>query len=351
MSKSLGNVVDPVETIQEYGSDALRFTLATGKLEYVCTLETTLCDTDMVELPLRCKALCQLSFVLSWAAGHWFATCFGAALVWAGLLLLCMGPDVLLFCASHGGLEPLIPAASQAKVHDLSHPCAGTTPGQDINLSMDKVVSNRNLTNKLWNAGKFILFNLKDATEQEWDELGRADFTSQKRLESLPLAERWIVSLLHEVGSIRSRGLLYDWRRLQPGTQTLPDWAAGELVSQEWCLQASSFRGEAFEGQAVWVPGRFWGQIPAHHITIPLSPWQRPVIEVCCCLCHLQVVTRSTAAHDRQDFGDAGREFYDFFWGEFADWYIEAAKARLYSSNVQAAAQTRQVGTQGQTPI
>ncbi len=31
MSKSLGNVVDPVETIQEYGSDALRFTLATGK--------------------------------------------------------------------------------------------------------------------------------------------------------------------------------------------------------------------------------------------------------------------------------------------------------------------------------
>eukprot|EP00891_Asterochloris_glomerata_P009727 jgi/Astpho2/9727/Aster-03708 len=141
MSKSLGNVVDPVETIQEYGSDALRFTLATGK----------------------------------------------------------------------------------------------------------------NLTNKLWNAGKFIMFNLKDVTEQEWDQLGQADFTSQKALESLPLAERWIVSMLHEV------------------------------------------------------------------------------------------VTRSTTAHDRQDFGDAGREFYDFFWGEFADWYIEAAKARLYSSNVQAAAQTRQV--------
>ena len=71
---------------------------------------------------------------------------------------------------------------------------------------MDKVISNRNLTNKLWNAGKFILFNLKDAPEQEWDQLGQADFTSQKALESLPLAERWIVSLLHEVGSGSSHG-------------------------------------------------------------------------------------------------------------------------------------------------
>ena len=30
MSKSLGNVVDPVDTIAEYGTDALRYTLATG---------------------------------------------------------------------------------------------------------------------------------------------------------------------------------------------------------------------------------------------------------------------------------------------------------------------------------
>lgn len=139
--------------------------------------------------------------------------------MWAGLLLVCMGPDVALFCASHRGLELLVPAqdASQAKLHDLSHPCAGTTPGQDVNLSMDKVISNRNLTNKLWNAGKFIMFNLKDVTEQEWDQLGQADFTSQKALESLPLAERWIVSMLHEVRSGGSHSLLGTWAQPAAG--------------------------------------------------------------------------------------------------------------------------------------
>ncbi len=56
-----------------------------------------------------------------------------------------------------------------------------------------------------------------------------------------------------------------------------------------------------------------------------------------------QVVNKSTVAHDRHDFGDAGRLLYDFFWGEFADWYIEAAKARLYGQDAQAASQTRRV--------
>ena len=57
----------------------------------------------------------------------------------------------------------------------------------------------------------------------------------------------------------------------------------------------------------------------------------------------LQVVDRSSAAHERHDFGDAGRLLYDFCWGEFADWYIEAAKARLYGQDPAAALQTRQV--------
>lgn len=66
MSKTLGNVVDPVEVIASHGADALRFTLSTG-----------------------------------------------------------------------------------------------TSPGQDVNLSMDKITASRNFINKIWNAGKFVLHNVQ----------------------------------------------------------------------------------------------------------------------------------------------------------------------------------------------
>lgn len=38
MSKTLGNVVDPLDTIKDYGTDALRFTLALGTAGQVCFL-------------------------------------------------------------------------------------------------------------------------------------------------------------------------------------------------------------------------------------------------------------------------------------------------------------------------
>ena len=125
---------------------------------------------------------------------------------------------------------------------------------------MDKVISNRNLTNKLWNAGKFILFNLKDATEQEWDQLGRGDFTSQRALECLPLAERWIVSLLHEVGSGGSQGLLYVWAQPAGGHVGIAwsgYWRAGPsrvvLAGFLCALWPLRVRQPGYQG-------RFWGQ-------------------------------------------------------------------------------------------
>lgn len=50
-----------------------------------------------------------------------------------------------------------------------------------------------------------------------------------------------------------------------------------------------------------------------------------------------------TAAHEKPEFGETGRAFYDFFWSQFADWYIESAKSRLYSSDPQAAQTARAV--------
>jgi valyl-tRNA synthetase len=103
MSKSLGNVVDPLEILEASGTDALRYTLATG-----------------------------------------------------------------------------------------------TTPGQDLNLSMDRVKASRNLLNKIWNATKFVRFNIDDLPVNEWDALAEANFSDPEALRELPMAERWIVSRLHE---------------------------------------------------------------------------------------------------------------------------------------------------------
>ena len=37
----------------------------------------------------------------------------------------------------------------------------------------------------------------------------------------------------------------------------------------------------------------------------------------------------STRLHGKLDFGEAGRTLYDFFWGDFADWYIEVPSYRV----------------------
>ena len=103
----------------------------------------------------------------------------------------------------------------------------GSTPGNDMNLSLKKVEANRNFANKLWNAGRFLIGNLDvmPSTPQaapEWT-----------------LADSWI------------------WARLKELTGTV---------------------NRLFEGY---------------------------------------------------QFGEAGRQIYDFFWTEFADWYIEISKSQI----------------------
>ncbi|KAL8137600.1 hypothetical protein V2J09_003601 [Rumex salicifolius] len=147
MSKTLGNVIDPLDTIEEYGTDALRFSLSLG------------------------------------------------------------------------------------------------TAGQDLNLSNERLASNKAFTNKLWNAGKFVLQNLPGQSDvSAWENIHAYKFDSEDLLLRLPLPECWVISKLH---------LLVD---------------------------------------------------------------------------------SVTTNYEKYFLGDVARETYDFFWGDFADWYVEASKARLYQS-------------------
>ena len=103
----------------------------------------------------------------------------------------------------------------------------GSTPGKDMNLSVKKVEGNRNFTNKIWNAGRFVIGSLQKAP-------------------------------------------------------------AAPLGEPQWTLADS------------WIEARL----------------QRLIREV----------ERLFQSHQ---YGEAGRQIYDFFWSEFADWYLEISKLQI----------------------
>lgn len=55
------------------------------------------------------------------------------------------------------------------------------------------------------------------------------------------------------------------------------------------------------------------------------------------------LVQQVTANMEGYEIGEAARLLYDFFWGEFCDWYIELAKIRLYGSDPAAKATAQEV--------
>lgn len=110
----------------------------------------------------------------------------------------------------------------------------GSTPGNDMNLSVKKVEANRNFANKLWNAGRFVITAI-DNQQSAISE--KAEYT---------LADSWI------------------WARLQ------------------------------------------------------------------------QLVREVERLFQSFQHGEAGRQIYEFFWSDFADWYLEVAKGQLAEGGARA---------------
>jgi len=110
----------------------------------------------------------------------------------------------------------------------------GSTPGNDMNLSVPRVQANRNFANKIWNAGRLVL----TAVERLPAESAPAP--------SPTLADRWILA---------RRG---------------------------------------------------------------------------------QVLANVDRLFEAFQYGEAGRQIYEFFWGEFADWYLEAAKLQASEGPARA---------------
>src|SRR5690606_15046050 len=56
-----------------------------------------------------------------------------------------------------------------------------------------------------------------------------------------------------------------------------------------------------------------------------------------------QTIADATRLIDHYELGQAGSQVADFLWGDYADWYIEAAKAILAGDDESAKARTRGV--------
>jgi len=125
----------------------------------------------------------------------------------------------------------------------------GSTPGNDMKLSLQKVEGARNFANKIWNAARFVISNLGEGYTAE-------DTTST--------AASW---------------------KGDPSALSLP---------------------------ARWILSR-----------------------------HNRLIGEVNRLIEQYQFGEAGRQIYEFLWGEFCDWYIEIAKLPLYGKDAESANTTR----------
>jgi valyl-tRNA synthetase len=94
--------------------------------------------------------------------------------------------------------------------------------GQDILFSTKKCEIGRNFANKIWNAGRFILMNLKNVEIK--DEL---------KFEKLDLSDRWILSRLNKTIVELNRAL--ETYRINDATRTIYDFLWHDFC--DWYLE------------------------------------------------------------------------------------------------------------------
>ncbi len=81
-----------------------------------------------------------------------------------------------------------------------------------------------------------------------------------------------------------------------------------------------------------------------HAVTYALPPQNAQTLADRWILSRLSALQEHvTQLIENWQLGEAGRQLYEFLWSEYCDWYIEAAKTRLYGGDDSAAAATRQV--------
>jgi valyl-tRNA synthetase len=105
----------------------------------------------------------------------------------------------------------------------------GSSPGNDMKISEQKLAAGRNFANKLWNAARFVLTNL-DGTPVERP--------APDRRQAMPLEDRWIMSRLQRVTA--SAGQLLERFELGEAGRQVHDFLWGEYC--DWYVEMAKVR-------------------------------------------------------------------------------------------------------------
>lgn len=114
----------------------------------------------------------------------------------------------------------------------------GSSPGNDINLSRQKLEAGRNFANKLWNAFRFIFRNLKDSGEKIELNMTRDRISHQLAAQELSLEDRWISSRLNRL--ISNVNQLLTEFQFGEAERQIYDFLWGEFC--DWYIEISKIR-------------------------------------------------------------------------------------------------------------
>jgi valyl-tRNA synthetase len=104
----------------------------------------------------------------------------------------------------------------------------GSTPGNDMKLSEEKIAGFRNFTNKLWNMSRFMLLNISDPKKDSAVPVAKT------------LSDRWILSRLSQVIFDSINDL--EKYNLSSAGERLRDFTWGDLA--DWYLEIAKIEGE-----------------------------------------------------------------------------------------------------------
>jgi valyl-tRNA synthetase len=185
MSKSKGNGVDPMDLIDKYGTDAVRFTIASFAGE-----------TQDVRLPMGYECP-HCGVVIPQTLEHQKAI-------------------------PAGGEKPRIKCPGCKKASQYSSPWFEPDPQEPVaRIVSDRFEYGRNFCNKLWNASRFVMMNLEGYTPGEISEV------------DLALEDRWILSRLSSLTTELTAML--DRYQFDGATRILRDFTWNEFC--DWYIE------------------------------------------------------------------------------------------------------------------